>query len=266
LTRQPLASANTLLGHHERAIDALTITADSRSAVTGSWDYSVRIWPLDGGSPRTLATSSGDVYVMAILPWGVVFGGEGSADELPTDPQTLENAEPRYRLALVPWTGGEARLFPEGHAGVIETVAIDTSGRWLASGSVDATIQVWQIGDDGQTSGPIILTGGHSSTINSIVFDPSAQWLVSAGDDGQIVLWDLQSVDGRSPTVIGRHIGAVSQLGITPDGRTLISVGSVGDGAIKRWNLPRCRLIKRAAERVGKKPALPTTQSPAIKT
>jgi WD40 repeat protein len=65
-------------------------------------------------------------------------------------------------------------------------VAFSPDGEWLASGSSDQTIRLWEINDPGAE--PVVLSG-HDSSVWSVAFSPDGEWLASGSDDRTIRLW-----------------------------------------------------------------------------
>jgi len=70
----------------------------------------------------------------------------------------------------------------------INVISINFSpdGRWLASGSDDGYIRIWDV-NSGEAS---ILLSGHIWN-NSVIFNHNSRTLVSGGDDNNIKLWDI---------------------------------------------------------------------------
>jgi WD40 repeat protein len=252
LQSSALPSTGVKLGEHGGMIDEILLPAGQATVITASWDRTVREWslesPASAGQGRLLGQLTGDVYCLARVGDNIVFAGDGG-NALEADANTAEPRYRRHRIVLVPLDGQACREFPEGHEEQIEALTSSASGRWLASGSVDGMVQVWEVVQQ-QPRGPVVLAGRHSSKINALSFDPSGQWLVSGGNEGNVVVWDVQNP--AKSAVIGRHDGPVTQAIVLPDGSAVISCGE--DGSVRQWDLPKCQLILRACDRLGIEP------------
>lgn len=76
----------------------------------------------------------------------------------------------------------------KGHTDTVFSIALSSDERYLASGSADATIRVWDL--ELMWSEPRILTG-HRGAIYAVAVCPTYPLLASAGQDGTLRLWDL---------------------------------------------------------------------------
>ena len=75
-----------------------------------------------------------------------------------------------------------------GSASVM-SAAFDAGGRWLASGSDDKTVKLWEPG-----SGKLVRTlEGHQNSVTSVAFDPTGRYLASGSEDGTIRLWNPET-------------------------------------------------------------------------
>ena len=66
-----------------------------------------------------------------------------------------------------------------GHSSYVNSVAFNSSGNILASGSSDRTIKLWNV--ESQTE--IATLTGHSSYVNSVAFNSSGNILASGSMD-----------------------------------------------------------------------------------
>jgi WD40 repeat protein len=61
------------------------------------------------------------------------------------------------------------------------------NGRYIASGGVDTTVQVWDA-----TNGTLIYKyTGHSAEVESVSWSPDSKRVASAGDDKSVQVWQV---------------------------------------------------------------------------
>lgn len=77
----------------------------------------------------------------------------------------------------------------KGHSGLVDSVEFSSNEKWLASGSYDYTVKLWNVS-----------TGACQSTLNersnvvfSIAFLPDGEFLASGSDNHTVKLWDLST-------------------------------------------------------------------------
>jgi len=106
-------------------------------------------------------------------------------------------------LEASPATGAPASVFPFQISGgalpalkgyeVPKELALDPSGRIVATGGVDGAVRVGPLkGGD-----PHILIG-HRGAISALAFSPDGRWLASASNDGTLRIWPVPDVS-RTP-------------------------------------------------------------------
>ncbi|MBD2462761.1 serine/threonine protein kinase [Oscillatoria sp. FACHB-1407] len=114
-----------------------------------------------------------------------------------------------------------------GHTGELKCLLLGPAGTHLISGSVDATIRIWDA-----TTGQLVQTlEGHTSFINALIVSPNGKNLVSGSADATIRIWDLQT--GETIRTL-QDSTFINTLDISPDGKTLVSGDA--DNTIKLWN------------------------------
>lgn len=114
--------------------------------------------------------------------------------------------------------------------GSIISLAIDPQQKHLAIGSDKQSIAIWPIPD----RCPQLTIQGPASITRSLLFSLDGDLLVAANGDQQIRIYRLK--DGQMLKALTGHQGLIKQLALTPDNRSLLSVGF--DGAIRFWRFP----------------------------
>jgi len=114
----------------------------------------------------------------------------------------------------------------QGHSGCIKTVS--TGGRYLASGSTDETIRLFDMKKNIEV-GTLVQQDG---SITSLVFCGTSHML-SGSDDGTICIW--KSKTWELEKILKGHKGAINSISLHPSGRLALSVSK--DKSIKTWNL-----------------------------
>lgn len=133
-------------------------------------------------------------------------------------------------------TGGQALV---GHRGAIQALTISPDGRWLASGSRDTTVRLWDFSSPNPEL-PVVLNV-HSARINALTISNDGRWLVSADSEANLYLWDLEANDVvASGRALHHGAGRISAVAVSPDGRWLLAAGGcerTKDFAARLWNL-----------------------------
>jgi hypothetical protein len=121
-----------------------------------------------------------------------------------------------------------------GHSGPVESVAWNRDGRFVATGSHDGTVKIWDA-----ASGRVINTlAGHDNLVFSVAWSPDGTRLASGSDDRTVKVWDPSS--GRVLNTLS-HDSFVFSVSWSPDGTHLAS-GSADD-TVRLWESSSGRFV-----------------------
>ncbi|KAG6879939.1 hypothetical protein C0992_009297 [Termitomyces sp. T32_za158] len=123
-------------------------------------------------------------------------------------------------------------IFP-AHVSCIKAVAASPAGgKWLATGSADEIVKVWDLRRRKEVGGLM----HHEGSITHLVF-PSRSHLLSASEDGTLCLFRAR--DWSVLRALRGHKGRVNSVAVHPTGKVALSVGR--DRALRMWDLMRGR-------------------------
>lgn len=108
---------------------------------------------------------------------------------------------------------------PQGHDRETWCVAFSPDGRWLASGSDDHTVRIWNTRDGAEHCA----LRGHSATVTGVEFSPDGKCLVSSSLDGLVKLWRVE--DWQELRTLQGHSRRAYCVAFSPDGSLLASCG-----------------------------------------
>ncbi|KAJ7663795.1 WD40-repeat-containing domain protein [Mycena polygramma] len=121
-------------------------------------------------------------------------------------------------------------IFP-AHVSCIKAVAASPhGGKWLATGSADEIVKVWDLRRRKEIGGLM----HHEGSITHLEF-PSRSHLLSASEDGTLCLFRAR--DWAVLRALRGHKGRVNSVAVHPSGKVALSVGK--DRTLRMWDLMR---------------------------
>ncbi len=159
------------------------------NANSGLWNKSALVFSPDGQAVVAARNTLRAGSIFALDRWDSATGKQ--VGTLPAHRQTIE------------------------HSGMISSVAFSPQGPLLASGSLDHSIRLWDIGS-GQCRDAL---RGNSSEIWTLAFMANGQGLISGAKDGTVRLWPTNAVAKEKS-----YPGNWTPLKASKDGRCLAAV------------------------------------------
>lgn len=115
---------------HSQPVSCLAISLDSRFALSGSWDKTIRLWEIAAGCCiYTFEGHTTEVHSVAFTPDGR-FAVSGSRD---------------HDIILLDIENKKLVRSFEGHKHGVDGIGVSSDNRFFVSGSRDKTIRVWEL-------------------------------------------------------------------------------------------------------------------------
>lgn len=152
------------------------------------------------------------------------------ANDLEEDESTKPTSIPAVRaeqIGLKPAQMPDTVL--EGHEQPVVALATVREGRFVVSGSHDASVRLWDLTRRGCVS---VLTG-HTGPVTSVGLASDGARVVSGSADQTVRVWDPET--GKNTATMKGHTDWVVTVAVAPDGRTALSGGA--DKIVRLWDL-----------------------------
>jgi WD40 repeat protein len=211
---------------HEDAIESLNFSPDGKLIGTASRDKTVKIWNLQGEVEQTIPYNT-RVWSLRFSPDSRYFvvGGENSGaylyDLSKGKQRTLKNPDSENRS-------------------IVYAVGFSRDGKFVFTVDDDSTIYKWDF------SGKPVdkpLESYQGSVRNIGIVD---EVLATAGSGGTVHLWNFR---GQQIADFKGHRGTVRSLGLSQDGKRLVSAGD--DGVPRVWEIRSLdELLKQGCDRL----------------
>lgn len=202
---------------HHHGVTAITATTDCQKVVSGGSEGEVRVWKI-GKQTQTMEASlkehRGRVWSIQISKnndQALSASGDGSC--------IIWDLNSYSRIICL----FESTLFKQ-------VVFHPEEYQLLTTGS-DRKITYWEK-FDGQVIRKI--DGSEEGELNALAITHSGEHFVTGGEDTILRIWGYD--DGQKYFEGCGHSGAITKIQISPDQKTIVSVGT--EGAIFIWNTP----------------------------
>ncbi|OMJ95020.1 hypothetical protein SteCoe_1719 [Stentor coeruleus] len=120
-------------------------------------------------------------------------------------------------------------IYIQSHTRFVLSVAISHDNKYIASGSDDKYIRIWDLQQKKQE----FYFEGHKSSVQALSFTPDGKKLISGSKDSMIIVWDLQ--ERCKKCEFKGYIGEIWGLAVTVNSDIVLSASN--DGLVIAWNI-----------------------------
>jgi WD40 repeat protein len=207
-----------VLAGHTMELRAMAIAPDSTWLVTGSNDFTARIWDVATGQTRaTLTGHEAQITAVAIAPDGTWLATVSN-----------DNTARIWDAAT-----GQTRAVIGGRGVRVGMLAVSPDSSWIVTGAAGGTVRIW----DAATGKARPALGTRDGLLWALALAPNGSWLVTSSggrhtsDDMTLTIWDIATGQARATlTNAAKYAWA---LAISPDSAWL---ASNDDHAVQIWD------------------------------
>jgi hypothetical protein len=210
-----------LLRGHQGTVECLAVSPDGKLLASGGADWKVRLWELSSGA--LLQTFTGHAGAVLCL----LFSGDGGV--------LLSGGEDcTVRLWKLP-DGKRGRTL-RGCTGAVTALALTPDGKTVVSLSHDFA-EIWDLTEEEPEGKP----RDQSGQPTCLAVSPDGEVLATGGADHTVWLsWHLPHGELQDP--LQGHLGPVTEVAFSGDGRRLASAGK--DGVVRLWSVEHSQHLR----------------------
>ncbi|RKP26065.1 WD40-repeat-containing domain protein [Syncephalis pseudoplumigaleata] len=205
---------------HSGAVTCGQFTPDGKWVVSGAEDGTLILWDPKTAAAVTRISGSEDARFHSGMVTALAVNADSTVVATTSDDQTVK---------LVHLHTGQILGSLENNSEAIESVAFNDNMPLVAAGSLDGTVNLWDI-----TTYRLRHTLQHDDAVIRVRWVPGTTWLVTCSADGSVRLWD-----GLTGQLLKQWLGhqeTILDFAVSCDKRTLVSGGDDGVALVFRYN------------------------------
>jgi WD40 repeat protein len=220
---------------HPNLVDAVAFNSTGTLLATGCHDGNLRIWDVAKGQP------------VQTVPAHIAMNQPAPIYSISWSPDDKQVLTASYDRSMKLWNAADGKLvrefkgfkekeFEKGHHDGVFSAAFSSDGKFIASGSSDRTVKLWNVADgtvvrefvNPNVSPPASALPGpapaHPGWVYSVRFTPDGKHLVSAGNaprgHGYLAVWSV--ADGKLLYGEELSLGPIYSVDVSGDGKSLV--------------------------------------------
>lgn len=212
-------------------IASASFSPDGTRIVTGSWDFSARIWDARTGADlRKLAGDNGHT--------GFVNSAVFSPDE---SGRWILTASDDGLVKIWNSSTGDVAATLVGHEDRVRHATFSKDGTHVLTSSNDRTARIWKLNETVQADGTRTVDAevtqifrGHEWAVLSSEFSDDGKFVITASEDNTARIWDAAT--GKELSVLAGHTARVTSVSFAPGENPLRAITASQDGTVKLWD------------------------------
>ncbi|MBA3953832.1 hypothetical protein H0X48_00725 [Candidatus Dependentiae bacterium] len=207
-----------VLSGHTDYITSVALSPDSKYALTGSLDKTVRLWDTTTLTCRQLLASTSGIKIVAFSP-----------DSTYALVVPVGNIVYVFNLK----TGRSYKL--QGHISTITSLAISSDSKYVLTGSREKIARLWDL-----KTGQSQMLIGHNGWITSVALSPDGNYALTGSTDKTARLWNLTNWKSYELP----HPGVVRSVAFSSDSKFALSgseSNASNDETVRLVNVTTCK-------------------------
>ena len=252
-------NVSTYLGH-SASVNVVAWSPNSQLVASASADHTAQVWPAFDTSSSNVVTYHGHTNNVRTLAWSydgtrIATGGDDGIAQIwdPVRGTKIFTFQVHSLIWSVAWPPGNNNelaaggnngivqiwsaitgapiplLTYSGHSNNVKAVSWSPDGKYIASGSDDKTVHIW----DSRKGTLITRYTGHTDVLNVVAWSPNGKYVASGSGDHTVQVWS--PLTGKPLLTYRSHSDAIHAVAWSPDSTQVASASD--DHTVKVWRV-----------------------------